>query len=55
MGILQEQDVHTIINSEIKRINKELVPYKHVKEITLRDEEFEKTTTKKIKRYKELK
>ncbi len=55
LGILQEQDVHTIINSEIKRINKELVPYKHVKEITLRDEEFEKTTTKKIKRYKELK
>ena len=54
-GILPQQDVNTIINSEVKRINKELVAYKHVKEFTLRDNEFEKTTTKKIKRYQELK
>jgi len=54
-GILEQQDINTIINSEVKRINKELVTYKYVKEFTLRDTEFEKTTTKKIKRYEELK
>lgn len=54
-GIIPKQDEQTIINSEIKRVNKELVTYKYVKEITLRDTEFEKTTTKKIKRYQELK
>jgi long-chain acyl-CoA synthetase len=54
-GIIPEQDVNTIINSEVKRINKELVNYKHVKEITIRENEFKKTTTKKIKRYEELK
>jgi len=53
-GILPQQDVNTIINAEVKRINKELVTYKYVKELTLRDVEFEKTTTKKIKRYQEL-
>ena len=54
-GIIPEQKIYDIINSEIKRINKELVNYKAVKEFTLKDEEFEKTTTKKIKRYQELK
>lgn len=54
-GILEQKDVYEIINSEVKRINKELVTYKYVKEFSLRDEEFEKTTTKKIKRFQELK
>ncbi|OPX44029.1 long-chain-fatty-acid--CoA ligase [Ruminiclostridium hungatei] len=54
-NVLPQMDVHSIISSEVKRINKELVTYKYVKEFTLRDTEFEKTTTKKIKRYQELK
>ncbi len=54
-GILNSSDADVIINQEVKRINKELVTYKYVKEFTLRDTEFEKTTTKKIKRYQELK
>lgn len=53
-GVIPQQDQHSIINLEVKRINKELVTYKYVKEFTLRDNEFEKTTTKKIKRYQEL-
>ncbi|MHB8062278.1 MAG: long-chain fatty acid--CoA ligase, partial [Ruminiclostridium sp.] len=53
--ILPKKDVNDIINIEVKRINKDLVTYKAVKEFTLRDAEFEKTTTKKIKRYQELK
>ncbi len=54
-GVMGQQDVQSIINAEVKRINKDLVTYKYVKEFTLRDTEFEKTTTKKIKRYQELK
>ena len=44
-----------IIGKEIKRVNKELVSYKHIKDFILQDEEFIKTTTKKIKRFEELK
>lgn len=54
-NVISENDINSIISSEVKRINKELVTYKYVKEFTLRDTEFEKTTTKKIKRYQELK
>lgn len=53
-GIIEQKDVHSIISSEVKRINKGLVTYKYVKEFALRENEFEKTTTKKIKRYQEL-
>jgi len=54
-NVIPRMEVHSIISSEVKRINRELVTYKYVKEFTLRDTEFEKTTTKKIKRYQELK
>lgn len=53
-GIIEQQDVNSLVGAEVKRINKGLVTYKYVKEFTLRDVEFEKTTTKKIKRYQEL-
>lgn len=36
---------------DIDEINKTLPHYKHIKEIKVRDSEFEKTTTKKIKRF----
>ncbi|HEX2926995.1 MAG TPA: AMP-binding protein [Ruminiclostridium sp.] len=54
-GALKSRDTEAVISQEVKRINKELVTYKYVKEFTLRDTEFQKTTTKKIKRYQELK
>lgn len=47
--------VRNIIQNEIKRINKQLVIYKHIKDFELREDEFAKTTTKKIKRYLERK
>ncbi len=53
-GVIEHKDVNSIISLEVKRINRELVTYKYVKEFTLRDTEFEKTTTRKIKRYQEL-
>jgi len=46
--------VEEIIEKEVKRVNQSLVIYKHIKEFTLQDEEFIKTTTKKIKRHEEL-
>lgn len=52
---LQEKDIHKIIWEKVKEINKELVSYKVIKELELKDDEFVKTTTMKIKRAEELK
>lgn len=46
---------HEVIGNEVRNVNKQLVLYKYIRHFELRDEEFAKTTTKKIKRYKELK
>ncbi len=46
--------VDEIIEKEVKNTNKSMVTYKHVKEFILQDEEFIKTTTRKIKRHEEL-
>ncbi|MCI8699930.1 MAG: AMP-binding protein [Clostridia bacterium] len=49
------EEIKQIIWEEVKKINQSLVVYKHVTEINIRENEFEKTTTLKIKRYIELK
>jgi long-chain acyl-CoA synthetase len=38
------------LDDDILRINKALPPYKNIGKVRIRDEEFDKTTTKKIKR-----
>ena len=43
--------IHEIISKEIKRANKELPIYKQIRKFQIREKEFEKTTTQKIKRY----
>lgn len=43
--------VNDIISEEIKKVNKELANYKQIRKFYIRDTEFEKTTTQKIKRY----
>ncbi|GMU95295.1 AMP-binding protein [Ignavibacterium sp.] len=43
--------VNNIISEEIKKVNKELANYKQIRRFYIRDTEFEKTTTQKIKRY----
>jgi long-chain acyl-CoA synthetase len=48
-------NAYDIISKEVKNVNKQLVLYKHIKHFDLRDQEFKKTTTRKIKRYQELK
>jgi long-chain acyl-CoA synthetase len=52
---IKDEPVEKIIENEVKNINRVMTNYKHVKEITLQEEEFIKTTTKKIKRHEELK
>jgi len=46
---------HEVIGSEVRNVNRQLVLYKYIRHFELRDEEFAKTTTRKIQRYKELK
>jgi long-chain acyl-CoA synthetase len=50
---LTQKDIHDIIQKEVKNVNKDLVIYKYIKDFRLREDEFAKTTTKKIKRYME--
>lgn len=48
---LTRDQIEAIIRQEINKYCARLAPYKRVKTFTLRDEEFAKTTTRKIKRY----
>ena len=45
------EDISAKLKNEINRMNKRLVGYKQIRAIEVRDTEFEKTTTKKIKRH----
>ena len=50
---VSQEDIHRIISAEIKAVNHSMPLYKHVRGFTIRENEFAKTTTKKIKRYAE--
>ncbi|NWF89994.1 MAG: AMP-binding protein [Ignavibacteriaceae bacterium] len=43
--------IHEIISKEIALVNKDLPVYKQIRKFYIREKEFEKTTTQKIKRY----
>jgi long-chain acyl-CoA synthetase len=43
--------INDIIADEVKKTNAELTSFKQIKKFTIRELEFEKTTTQKIKRY----
>ncbi|MDX1358662.1 MAG: AMP-binding protein [Clostridia bacterium] len=45
------EEIKKVIGDEIKKINKKLPAFKRIKIFHIRDNEFEKTTTKKIKRH----
>ena len=51
---LSEEEIHKIIWEEIKKVNKKLTSYKVVKNLEIKKDEFEKTTTMKIKRFAEI-
>ena len=46
-----KEDIKKIISDIVQKVNSNLPNYKHIKSFKIRDEEFEKTTTKKIKRF----
>ena len=51
---LSEKEIYDIIWEKVKEVNKKLTAYKAIKSLEIKDGEFEKTSTMKIKRYKEL-
>lgn len=53
-GKLSEKEIYDIIWKKVKEVNKQLTSYKAVKSLEIKEGEFEKTSTMKIKRYKEL-
>ena len=53
-GEKSEEEYQEEIWKQIKEINKDLPLFKHIKKIKITTEELEKTTTQKVKRYKEL-
>lgn len=50
-GTLTEEEVYRFIKSLVDEINEQMPLYKRVKRLTIRKTEFEKTTTRKIKRF----
>ncbi len=48
-----QEEIYKLIKSEIKQANHNMPLYKRVQDFTIRENEFAKTTTKKIKRYLE--
>lgn len=52
---MSEEEIYNLIWEEIKKVNKSLTSYKAIKYLEIKKDEFEKTTTMKIKRFAELK
>ena len=46
-----KEEIWKVISDAVSSVNKMLPNYKHIKSFGIRDKEFEKTTTQKIKRY----
>ncbi len=55
MGVLSDEALNKLIKTEIGEANDKMSSYKRVKRFNVREAEFEKTTTKKIKRHVALK
>lgn len=53
LATITDEEIRKVIQAEVKEINKLMPLYKRIKDFSIREEEFVKTTTKKIKRYVE--
>lgn len=51
MGSVSEEELQKFFKGIVDHVNEEMPLYKRVKRITIRSTEFEKTTTRKIKRF----
>ena len=47
-----KEEIQAAIEAEVDEVNKKLPTFKHIKCVEIRDTEFEKTTSRKIIRYK---
>ncbi len=54
MNNISYDELHDIVWNDIKRINSTLPTYKYIKKLFLTDEAMIKTTTEKVKRFKEI-
>lgn len=50
-----KEEIYNIIKQEVKKVNLQTPTYKNIRDITITTEPFAKTTTKKIKRFEEMK
>ena len=50
-SIPTKEEIRKLISDAVSSVNKKLPNYKHIKNFIIRDKEFEKTTTQKVKRY----
>lgn len=48
---MSQKQIEALLRKEVLKIGKELADYKKVKKFTVREDEFPKTTTRKIKRF----
>ena len=46
-----KEEVWKVVSDAVSSVNSKLPNYKHIKNFIIRDKEFEKTTTQKVKRY----
>jgi len=53
-GKKTNDEIYEILWKKIKEVNKKLTSYKAIKDLEIKEGEFEKTSTMKIKRYKEI-
>jgi len=51
LSSLTEKQVEDLIRGEVFKVGKNLADYKRIRKFTLREDEFPKTTTRKIKRF----
>ncbi len=52
-GTLTADDIQELIQNVVRGVNDRLPGFKRIRDISIRETEFIKTTTKKIKRYME--
>jgi long-chain acyl-CoA synthetase len=48
---MTEKQVEEVIRDEVLKVGRNLADYKRIRKFTLREDEFPKTTTRKIKRF----
>ena len=51
LGLKSKEEVYNAIREEVNSVNRKLVGYKRIVSIEFMEEEFEKTPSKKIKRF----